>query len=142
MGYGYNDFCFEVGTELHYLFYKSNGMEFNMTTERVPVKAHYNISISDNVWIAPLAGIYVDWNLKGKLKSKNTGSEINVFKKRDWADSDDVYKRFKFGWQAGVRIQISSIFFDLSYCHDFTNLQKSSNLSSGIAMLTFGTYIY
>ncbi|MBR1414398.1 MAG: outer membrane beta-barrel protein [Prevotella sp.] len=141
IGYGVDPVCFEMGVESHFINYNSNGTKFSMAFERVPITARCRIAVSDNMYLSPFAGVYADWNIKGELKDKSSGEKINVFKKKEWPSSDDIYKRFQLGWQAGVRFDTSIIFIGLSYSRDFTNLQKSTKLKSGIALLNFGVYI-
>ena len=103
----------------------------NMVSATIPINLVYSFVLKENVFsIDPYAGLFVRGNIFGKVKreGKNNSHDYNIF------DDDDMggnaYKRFQFGFQAGVKCRINDVFtvgggywMDLTKITDNTNLQ-------------------
>ena len=102
---------FDAGLKLQYFFrnetkgqskYKSN-----MLSATVPLDLAYDWHVSDAFAVYPYAGLYARVNILANGKEELNGKEVadyNAFDKDDMGG--DPWKRFQFGWQAGINFRI------------------------------------
>lgn len=96
---------------------------------QVPVNFVYRIAASDDVTIAPYAGLNFKFNIVTKLKAKLSANGKSV--ESDWFSlfsEDDMEKafgddgtgnRFQMGWHIGVGVQYKPLYLGVSYGTDF-----------------------
>lgn len=96
---------------------------------QVPVNFVYRIAASEDVTIAPYAGLNFKFNIVTKLKGKLSaygesveGDWFSLFSKDDMEEAfgdDGTGNRFQMGWHIGVGVQYKPLYLGVSYGTDF-----------------------
>ena len=143
--------------DLHYLFgkdYEDYDMpkdKFGMLSLKVPVSLTYNWQATDNIVIAPYAGLTVRFNLVGSMWTKFDEDYVddvkeyrklyyeeiqkqeeskNIFDKDDMGDKDATANRFQLGWQIGVNFKFNNKWYlGAAYGADFSEFSKKTKIS-------------
>lgn len=96
---------------------------------QVPVNFVYRIAASEDVTIAPYAGLNFKFNIVTKIKGKVSVDDIS--QESDWYSlfsgddmeeafgDDGTGNRFQMGWHIGVGVQYKPIYLGVSYGTDF-----------------------
>lgn len=114
----------------------------------LPVNVSYRVPVADNFYLTPQVGFDFRVQLDGRVQtnasvagdtdfglySTTTQNDYNLFSKDDMGD--DHYKRFQFGWHAGLNFEYSRFNLGLSYGTDFVKLHK--NLGAGHFLVSLG----
>lgn len=155
----------EVGGAVQYSFYSEDAMDddldwddydvpqqkFGMLSLKVPVSLTYNWQVSDNLAIAPYAGLTARFNIVGstwikfdedfmddvKEYRKSYYEELqkmeeskNIFDKDDMGDKDATANRFQLGWQIGVNFKFNNKWYlGAAYGADFSEFSKKTKIS-------------
>lgn len=85
-------------------------IDTRILTLGTPINLSYQYRLSDNVMVAPSAGLNAKVNLMAKTRSK--GATIDLF--------DMDAHRFQLGWNAGCGIYLDRLYLGLSYTADIT----------------------
>lgn len=98
---------------------EDTGVDLNFFSLNVPVNFGYKYAFNDKCSIAPFVGITLRGNIFGNYKFE--GESLNAF------DEDEVgeelkLKRFNFGWQVGLGVNINSLYIGASYGSDFNEI--------------------
>ena len=109
---------------------KEDGIEekTNMIAIKIPINLVYSFQVSDGFRIEPYAGIYGRVNVWGQSKVSGGGESVkwNLFDKDDMGDA--AYKRFQFGWNAGINFRITDAFtVGAGYFMDLTKIVSYSS---------------
>ena len=104
---------------------KEDGIETksNMISAKIPINLVYSLQVSDGFRIEPYAGIYGRINIWGQIKETYRGvsETFNLFDKDDMGDV--AFKRFQFGWNAGLNFRITDAFtIGAGYFMDLTKI--------------------
>ena len=107
---------------------KEGSVEYktNIVAAKIPVNLMYSIQVSDGFRIEPYAGIYGRINIWGEAKETYEGKseKWNLFS----SDEGEAYKRFQFGWNAGVNFRITNAFtIGGGYYMDLTKIAEHTN---------------
>lgn len=96
---------------------------------QVPVNFVYRIAASEDVTIAPYAGLNFKFNIVTKIKGKVSANGKSVesdwyslFSENDMEEAfgdDGTGNRFQMGWHIGVGVQYKPIYLGVSYGTDF-----------------------
>lgn len=96
---------------------------------QVPVNFVYRIAASEDVTIAPYAGLNFKFNIVTKIKRKVSVDDISqesdwysLFSEDDMEEAfgdDGTGNRFQMGWHIGVGVQYKPIYLGVSYGTDF-----------------------
>lgn len=92
-------------------------IDLNFFSLNVPVNLGYKLAINDGISISPFLGITLRGNLFGKYKYED--ESIDAFD--DELDGAQL-KRFNFGWQIGLGVNINSLYIGASYGSDFNEI--------------------
>ena len=128
--------------------------KFGMLSLKVPVSLTYNWQATDNIVIAPYAGLTVRFNLVGSMWTKYDDGFIddvnengrssyydpgyyekmeeskNIFDKDDMGDKDATANRFQLGWQIGVNFKFNNKWYlGAAYGADFSEFSKKTKIS-------------
>lgn len=108
----------ETGIGALYSWKSKDDVDYRFASLQVPVNLVYKYELSDGIKIAPYAGL----NLRGNLlaESEYDGDKLNWFD--DFDEEGYEAKRFGFGWQIGVGVDIKKFYVGISYGSDFTKL--------------------
>ena len=151
-----NDACyhaFSVGYNYFTPFYKGLGVDIgvkgqlflnsekeqgakyktNMLSATIPVDLAYDWRISDGFAVYPYAGLYARLNISSTFKEEKTDEYVrkyNLFKKDDMAIlSQEAWKRFQYGWQAGVNFRFSDfVTVGGGYFMDFNEIDNHTKI--------------
>lgn len=121
---------------------------------QVPVNFVYRIAASDDVTIAPYAGLNFKFNIVTKVKAKASvdGESMesdwySLFSGDDMEEcfgDDGTGNRFQMGWHVGVGVQYKPLYLGLSYGTDFIAAYshkfngKSAKVSTGNLTVNLG----
>lgn len=123
----------EGGLKAQWLFRSDsdNGHEnkVNIVSAVIPINLVYTFVVTENVFsIDPYAGLFARGNIIGKQKFEGNSNSYdhNLFSDDDMGGN--AYKRFQFGFQAGVRFRINDIFtVGGGYWMDFNKISENRN---------------
>ena len=107
----------EVGGRLTY----ATGDNSKFMQVSVPVNATYKFTFSNELSIAPFAGLVAKGNILGE-------TEAGGFKAK-WFDEDGFDgNRFQAGWNIGVGANYKNFYLGVSYCADFIGLDQTARI--------------
>ena len=108
----------------------------NMISAKIPINLMYSFEISDAFRIEPYAGVYGRINIWGEDKVEETMGGEKMSESLNLFDKDDMgeylkWKRFQFGWNAGVNFRITDAFtIGAGYYMDLTKVVDASHNGS------------
>ncbi len=106
-------YCFDGESDYDYKYrYSSFGIQ--------PLGFSYRLSISDNVYFTPSAGI--GFRI-GYIGSSGVGESFQ----RDDLFDDLGYKRFTMGYNVGANLEFNKVLFGVNYGGDFTEIVDESD---------------
>jgi len=123
----------EGGLKAQWLFRSEseNGQDnkVNIVSATIPINLVYTFVVTENVFsIDPYVGLFARGNIIGKQKHEGNSHshDYNLFSDDDMGNN--AYKRFQFGFQAGVKFRINDIFtVGGGYWMDFNKIAEHSN---------------
>jgi hypothetical protein len=125
---GYSPAYIEAGYEITGAWFSKRypgGTKYNMDIyySKIPVNLAFRFNLSDGFAIIPYGGVNIKWNIYGEEREKD---EYGYSQKWRLFDDDytydDDYKRFQFGYQAGLKLLIANCFsIGASWEADLTN---------------------
>lgn len=128
-----NALMLEVGFKGQYLFHSESedGVDEKayFIAATIPANLVYSIEVNgEDFTIDPYAGLFMRGNIVGKNKIESGGKSVDY----DFFKDDDMggraYKRFQFGFQAGVKARINNQFtFGGGYWMDIEKITDHVN---------------
>ncbi len=123
--------------------YEDYSEKYQFLTAIVPLNITYSFAVSENVSIAPFAGLNFKAHILGKQKWEDEEEDskwYNVFDKEDMGGKDYTYNRFQLGWQVGVGARFEKYYLGLSYGTDFLKIykHKKASINTGDFVLSLG----
>ena len=93
---------------------------------KIPLNVAFRLNLSDQFAIIPYGGINIKWNIYGEERETDaTGRKYTWKLFDDDRTYDDDYRRFQFGYQAGVKLLIATaVTVGVSWEADLTNFCK------------------
>jgi len=127
---------FDAGVKGQYFFRSekkgSTKYKSNLFAATIPVDIVYDWKLSDGFAIDPFVGVYGRYNFSAKNTDEtgNTRNSLDFFDKgRASYFGYNTFKRFQFGWQAGVNFRISEVFtIGGAYWRDLSELGEQLKL--------------
>ena len=99
--------------------------EEEVMSATIPVNLNLSFLAANGFEVKPYAGLFGRYNFSGKVKNKTRDTEVDLFDDNDMGGHP--WKRFQFGWQAGINFRISEVvtlgggyWMDLSEITDHT----------------------
>ena len=136
LGLGYDfslseSFAIEPSLFLSNKAYKEEGIDgtVNRFYVELPILAAYKISLGDEMKLVVNAGPYIAYGL--------FGSDIEVYG-NDAVKAFDVFEKFDFGVQAGVKLAFNKYFVGVDYSRAFTKAISDAKVYNQGFNLNFG----
>lgn len=109
---------FKFGTPYSYQDEKESMRNLNI---EVPVNFTYHFYVTDNITIAPYAGLNFKLHLltSGRWEEAGEKSDWYSYFSKDDMGEDNTWNRFQMGWQIGVSLHYSRYSLALQYGTDF-----------------------
>ena len=104
---------------------------------QMPVNFAYKFNVGNFSKLLVFAGLYIGYGLTAKLKTES-GDFLDV----KFGSTENAYKPFDFGWNAGVGYQYEKLFLRFKYSRGLYNIShiKDSSLKNINLAISAGYY--